>query len=62
MGQFYSHAHVNPLPHSDAVRKQKNSFQRIFLAQYCLSLKNIAPLETWNLIIEAFSKAWNCVI
>jgi len=50
----------NPLPPSDAVRKQKKIFKRIFF-QYRLNLKNITPLETWNLIIKAFNKAWNCV-
>jgi len=37
---------VNPLPPSDAVRKQKKVFYRIFLVQYCHALKNITPLET----------------
>jgi len=31
---------------SDADRKQKKLFSRMFLVQYCLNLKNIARLET----------------
>jgi len=31
---------LNPLPPSDAVRKQKNLFPRIFLVQYCHKLIN----------------------
>ena len=48
---------LNPLPPSDAVRKQEILFQRVVLVQNFQTLKIIAPLETWNLIIEAFSKA-----
>jgi len=40
-----------PLPPSDAVRKQKKIFQRIFSAKYCHNSKNITPLETINLVI-----------
>jgi len=36
----------NPLPPSDAVRKQKILFWRIFLVQFCQNLKNITLLET----------------
>jgi len=46
----WSHA-VNPPPPSDAFRKQKKMFWRIFSVQYCHTLKNITPLETRNLII-----------
>jgi len=42
---------INPAPPSDAVRQQKKIFLRIFSVQYCLSLKNITPLETLNFII-----------
>jgi len=34
----------NPVPPSDAVRKQKNLFQRIF--QFSIVTKKINPLET----------------
>jgi len=40
----------NPLPPSDAVRKQKKCF-RGFFQSTIVSLKNITPLKTWNLII-----------
>jgi len=42
---------LNPLPPSDAVRQQKKIFYRIFSFQYFLNLKNILPLEIYNLII-----------
>jgi len=34
---------VNPLPPSDAVRKQKKIFQRIFSVQYCHHIKKYHP-------------------
>ena len=37
---------INPLPPSDAVRKQKHLFLRIFSVQYSHNLKIITPLET----------------
>jgi len=37
---------VNPLPPSDAVRKQKNLLLRIFSVQYYHNLKNTTPLKT----------------
>jgi len=48
---------INPLPLSDAVRKQKHLFQRIFSVQYSHGIKKKTLLETWNLIIHAFPKA-----
>jgi len=39
-------AGLNPLPPSDAVRKQKKIFWRIFSVQYFHNSKNITPLET----------------
>jgi len=46
---------INPLLPSDAVRKQNKIFYGIFSVQYCYYLKNITPLETWNLIFRHFS-------
>jgi len=43
--------YFNPLPLSDAVRKQQKTFYRIFSVQYRHNSKNITPLETWNLTI-----------
>ena len=37
---------INPLPPSDAVRKQKKIVKRIFSVNYYHNLKNITPLET----------------
>jgi len=37
---------LNPLPPSDAVRKQKTLFYRTFLVQYCHIFKKFTPLET----------------
>jgi len=42
---------VNPLPPSDAVRKQKKIFHKIFSVQYGHILKDINPLEIWNSVI-----------
>jgi len=44
----------HPLPPSDAVRKQKNSSERIFSVQYCHDLKKYHPsgnLKLINLVI-----------
>ena len=40
---FLSVRNFNPLPPSDAVRKQMEIFLRIFSVQYCHSLKNYHP-------------------
>jgi len=48
---------VNPLPPSDAVRKQKKNILEDFSVWYRHNLKNIIPLETWNLIISAYLEA-----
>jgi len=46
-GEVKEFQNLNPLPPSDAVRKQKKICKRIFLVQYVLSkLKQISPL--WN--------------
>jgi len=59
--QFRESTTLNPLPPSDAVRKQENLFYKISSVQYSHNSKNTTPLKTLNLIIYAFSKASNCV-
>jgi len=46
----------NPTPPSDVVRQLKILFSRIFPV-IVTALKKITPLETWNSIISAISKA-----
>jgi len=51
MARLHSPYSLNPLPPSDAVRKQKKIFKTIFSVQHCHNLKNITHLETRYLII-----------
>ena len=52
---------INPLPASDAVRKQKTILEDLSV-QYCHNLKNITPLKTQNLIIYIFQSLKFCFL